>query len=439
MSRPLRIHADWERLNEGGTEERSCFAAVGILANNIWLTEGRDALANRLRQAPLLSAYHLAEWLAFHWWRLRWEPRPRTATMEWRLAHKMSNIGGGYVWPNITIFSDGERTALIARPSKEKPDAPFRYIANTAAIMPSSDFESEIDSFMEQVLGRLESEGVKETNLSKLWAEICAERKDSGLSQIRKLEALMGCDPEEVEGSLVSRLISDAKILSISGIEELAADYAHLSGHHLPSATELADIANKVGFCTHPKDRVNLARNAEQQHSQIPAWSIGADTARALREQEKLGAEHISDKLLAQMLAVDQNSLHQHAEPPPSDVSFLLEHPGDESRIVLRQKWQTGRRFELARLLGEHLMSTGKGFLPATRAYTYRQKAQRSFAAELLSPFGAIMEMLQGDYANENLGDVAERFQVSELTIRTQLVNHGILEREDLELELAAA
>lgn len=437
MSRALRIIAEWESLNEGGAEERSCFAAVGIQAHNIWLTEGRDALANRLRQSPLLSAYHLAEWLVFHWWRLRWEPR--ATTLEWRLAHKMSNIGGGYVWPNITIFSDGERTALIARPSKEKPGAPFRYIADMAAVMPSFDYESEVDSFIEQVLGRLESEEVKETNLSKLWAEIGAERKDPELSQIRKLEALMGRDPEEVDGSLVSRLISDAKILSMSGIEELVADYPHLFGQHFPSAIELADIADKIGFCSHPNDRVNLARNAEQQHGRIPAWKIGADTARALREQEKLGDEPISDKLLAQMLAVDKKSLHQHAEPSPSDMSFLLERLGNESRIVLRQKWHTGRRFELARLLGEHLMNTGKEFLPATRAYTYRQKAQRSFAAELLSPFGAIMEMLQGDYANENLGDVAERFQVSELTIRTQLVNHGILEREDLELELAAA
>ena len=436
MSRLLRIFADWESLNEGGAEERSCFAAVGIQANNIWLTEGKDALANRLRQAPLLSAYHLAEWMAWNWWRLRWEPR--AATMEWRLAHKMSNIGGGYVWPNITLFSDGERTALIARPSKEKTEAPFRYIADTAVVMPSSDYESEIDSFMEQVLSRLETEKIKETNLSKLWTEICFERKDPELSQIRKLEALMGRDPAEVESDLIARLISDANILSMSGIEELAADIAHLSGHHLPSATELTDIAKKTGFCTHPNDMVNLAWKIEQQQSQVPAWSIGADRAKALREQEKLGDGQISDKFLAKMLAVDPKSL-QYAESSPPDVSFFLEQPNDESRIVLRPKWHEGRRFELARLLGDHLMSTGKVFSPATRAYTYRQKAQRSFAAELLSPFGTIMEMLQGDYSEENLSDVAKHFQVSELTIRTQLVNHKILEREDLELELAAA
>ena len=72
---------------------------------------------------------------------------------------------------------------------------------------------------------------------------------------------------------------------------------------------------------------------------------------------------------------------------------------------------------------------------PATRSYTYRQKMQRSFAAELLSPFEAVDEMLGGDYSIENQQDVAEYFQVSEITIRTLLVNHNRLEREELDLD----
>jgi Zn-dependent peptidase ImmA (M78 family) len=75
------------------------------------------------------------------------------------------------------------------------------------------------------------------------------------------------------------------------------------------------------------------------------------------------------------------------------------------------------------------------------RACTYRQKMQRSFAAELLSPYAAEDEMLNNDYSVENQKDVAEHFKVSELTIRTPLVNHGRLGREDFdgEFEVAAA
>ena len=64
---------------------------------------------------------------------------------------------------------------------------------------------------------------------------------------------------------------------------------------------------------------------------------------------------------------------------------------------------------------------------------------QRSFAAELLSPFESVDDMLEGDYSIENRQDVAEQFNVSEWTIRTLLVNHHRLEREDLEdFDLAA-
>ena len=44
--------------------------------------------------------------------------------------------------------------------------------------------------------------------------------------------------------------------------------------------------------------------------------------------------------------------------------------------------------------------------------------------------------MLQGDYSQERQLDVAEHFGVSEITIRTQLVNHKILDRDDLEIDV---
>ncbi len=60
---------------------------------------------------------------------------------------------------------------------------------------------------------------------------------------------------------------------------------------------------------------------------------------------------------------------------------------------------------------------------------------QRSFAAEFLSPFEAIDTMLEGDYSPENQLEVANPFKVSEMTIRTLLVNHHRLEREELDDE----
>jgi hypothetical protein len=96
LSNLLKIEADWETLERGSREERACFAALGIQYGDVWLTRADDSFVNRLRDKVHLSAYRLAEWLAWNWWRLRWEPK--SSRNQWALAHRMTTIGGGYVW-----------------------------------------------------------------------------------------------------------------------------------------------------------------------------------------------------------------------------------------------------------------------------------------------------------------------------------------------------
>lgn len=431
MQRTWEIVANWEPLNGGSDEERGCFAALGIQARGHWLTEGRDALANRLRQAPLLSAYHLAEWLAWNWWRLRWEPR--SSTEDWAFAHKMSNIGGGYIWPNITIFSDGERTTLVAKATEERSQTPFRYISNIAAVISSLEFENGVDDFVEQVLGRLGDEGMRDTNLAHIWSDLGIERQTLDLTRMRKLEALLGQDPDESDTHVINRLVADAEQLSMAAVEELAADSGLSRSAPVPSAAELTDVAKLHGFSASFDDsmRVSIPK-ADMNRGHTAAWKLGAEAAKALRQQATLGDDPITDSRLVDLLGVEKAALTPGGSANLG-ISFALDRGNNESSIFLRSKWPTGRRFELARLLGDRLTATQGILYPATRAYTYRQKVQRSFAAELLSPFLAVFHMLNGDYSSENQLDVAGYFQVSPLTIRTQLVNHQILEREDLD------
>ena len=430
MNKGWKICAEWETLDTGSEEERSCFAALGIQANGRWLTEGRDALANRLRQSPLLSAYHLAEWFAWNWWRLRWEPR--ASNPDWSFAHKMSNIGGGYIWPNITIFSDGERTALLAKAARERIETPFRYITEAAAILPSGQFEAVVDEFVGQVLERLDAQGVGPTNLSCLWSDVIAERGDPELSRIRKLEALMGKQPDDLGEDEIGEFLDSANRFGISAAEEIAADQGHAPAPAPVSASGLLEVA-QGGFTAKPSEMVRLCHAPESRNrpADIPAWRLGADMAKALRDQEALGDAPLANARLAEFLATEKG-IADASKKTELGISFLV-YSNAEAHIALRSRWESGRRFELARLLCDHLMHPDDRLSPATRASTYRQKVQRSFAAELLSPFTTVMNMLQGDYSQESLLDLAQHFNVSEMTIRTQLVNRGILEREDLD------
>lgn len=435
MSLSWNIEVDWEPLDSGPAEERACFAALGIRAHERWLTEGHDSIANRLRHRPLLSAYHLAEWAAWNWWRLRWEPR--SGASEWLQTHRIASIGSGYIWPNVTIFSDGERTALVAKPTVERRETPFRYISDFAAVIPSSQFESGLDEFFEKVLNRLDSEGVQVTNFHSVWQSLCEERGTPKLAKIRKFEALLGVEPDEANQSVLEQLIVDAEEFTLAAVEEIAAD--HDRSGHATTVSQLKDIARQTGHDVVPKDTVRLPTGfGLPLRSDVPAWKLGSAAANTLRQQERLDTKLISDKLLTRLAGTSKDALGDR--PQGANLSFAIDENINKGRIVLRSKWHTGRRFELARLLGDRLLAPrGNRLFPATRSYTYRQKMQRAFAAEFLSPFELVEEMLAGDYSMESQRDAAEHFEVSEMTIRTLLVNHNRLEREELDGDFEVA
>jgi hypothetical protein len=436
MRGKLTITAEWERLDEGLPEERACFAAIGIYRGDVCLTEGHDGYVKRFRTAPLLSAYHLAEWLAWNWWRLRWEPN-RPGTVDWSLAHRLATIGAGYVWPNVTIFSDGERTALIAKPTTERATTPFRYISDGVAVVPSRHFEGTLDEFIEQVRGQLREERVTDTNLDRIWNEVRDERQDPEATLRRKIEALLGQEPGAGDEATIERLIEDGKTLGGSAMNEVAAD--HHPGGELLTADVLCEIAADAGFDTSPRDVVRLKPGSGlPRAAEVPAWRLGATAAQMLRDQEHLGSDLIDNITLAKLAGVEARALQERTIG--RQISFALDKGPTRGRVVFRSKWEQGRRFALARLLGDRIVNSSGGQLfPATRAPTYRQKMQRSFAAELLAPFGAVDEMLAGDYSLENQQDAADHFNVSDRTICTMLVNHGRLEREELEAEFEVA
>jgi hypothetical protein len=435
VSGMLAITAAWEQLAEGEPEERACFARIGIRYDRTWLTDAHDTYVNRIRNAPLLSAYHLAEWLAWHWWRLRWEPRTRSD--KWAFAHKLSTIGEGYIWPNITIFTDGARTALLAKPTNQRLNTPFRYINDLVAIVPAREFENAVDQFIEQVRGQLREEAIASTNLDLIWDDVRKERAEVQKTRYRKIEALLGCDPDEPNEEVVNRVLADGAAVGESGMEEVAAD-ADQGG--TPSTVEsLEAIAKDRGFDASPGDAVRMPIGTSlPSRDETPAWKLGADLAGILRAQEHLDGDCVSNQKLAELAGVDVDAVKKCITG--GAMSFALDCGPESGRVVLRSKWPTGRRFELARLLADRLANPSEDRLyPATRAYTYRQKMQRSFAAEFLSPFDAVDRILAGDYSMESQCEVAKHFQVSDLTIRTLLVNHRRLDREELDEEFDVA
>lgn len=431
VKKRLEISIAYERLDEGSAEERASFGLFAIQTPAQSLTEGFDSFSNSLRPGPLVSGYHVAEWFAWNWWRLRWEPRSETD--DWWSAHRMNAIGEGYVWPNIEIWSDGVRTVLSSRASADPEAKPFRYVGRQTVILPSTTFEEAIDAFIPQIIERLRAERLTETNLALLWADLLIERADPMIARYRRLEALMGREPGLIEDGAIDQMIADAEWLGEGAVREVAAEHGINASidPSLLTAKGLDYVAQSAGFPLSKRDRVSLGPQYRLHHDpELPAWRLGKQAAGYLRQQMNLDSEPVSSKVLSAMAGTSARVLTESpkAQPP---VSFSLETERDDSGlVVLPFRRETGRRFALARILGDHLMHRQGALHVATHAATYRQKAQRSFAAELLAPIDAIDDFLDGDYSEERQQDAADYFNVSPVLINSTLKNHRRIDHD---------
>lgn len=426
-------------LDHGPAEERAGFGLLEINVNGRQMTEGYDEYAQGYAAGPRVSGYHFAEWLVWNWWRLRWEPGPPenlgpAIPRRWDEAHRTATIGEGYVWPNVVISSDGFRCAVMAEPSKETTAVPYRYLgAARMEVVAAGDLETAIDRFTRQILDVIDGAELRATNLHRLWDDLSTERNDPDIARFRRLEARLGFDPDEIDERTVASRLDDARVIGDYAVEELAAHAAHLgTGTNVVSASELRQVSRRHGFEANANDAVRLSLE-KQNWAECPARQIGEGAARAVRVQESLGFEPISNSRLADLAGTTVNAIENISERS-NRLSFSIAEDGQRSRVALRPKWETGRRFDLARLIGDRLLDGAEPLSPATQSHSYRQKAQRAFAAELLSPYEAVADMLGTDTSEEHQAEAAEHFQVPPLAIWTMLVNKGHVSQESAPL-----
>ena len=418
-------------------EEKVTGAHIKVAVNGTGLTNfvrNQDSGSDEPGSAPYLSAYPLATWLAWNWWRLRWEPRYDGAfkNSKWLGAHNMQRAGAGFVWPDITFACDGWRMLVVAKSTPEHPGRPIRYVTDNISLITADSFENGVDEFFDATLSKLREYSIMDTELHECVEELRAERDDEELSKYRRLEAMLGHDPDDGDEQIVSRLIADIENMTESAIHELAALGA--SNKRIPSIDELRALAKKSGFSSNLADTVTpLGESELPQYGAGPAWERGVAAARALRERERLGSdEPLDDRRLAEMAGVSVQAL-QHLERA-SEFAYAIAMEGDERRIVQRSKWSTGRRFDIARLIGDRVAIQGE--LPlrtATWMSTYRQQLQKAFAAELLAPIEAVDAFLAGQYDEERQQEAADQFMVSPMLINSLLKNNNKIERSEYE------
>ena len=340
-----------------------------------------------------------------------------TPNHSWRIAHEMAAAGYGYLWPQLFFAFDGESMHVWARQSAPDAQAAVRYLLDAHHAIPGSAFEHTLDEFMAHVIARLDAVDVHRTTLHDLWHEIMEERHDADLAAYRRLEAMLGFDPDECPAELHQKFASLIPRAGAAAITELAPVCASAD----PGATleRVLAFANAEGLEGH----IDLANPLSDSIATVPtpAWQRGRALARRVRAAVGLNGIAVADKLLCELVNLP---MERHSTPKTLPglaplLSMAIRHgESRQLKFLLRKRNKPGRRFELARLLGDALMAdTNDRWLPVTDAKTARQKMQRAFAIEFLCPIQSLTEFLGDDFSSDATEEAAEHFGVSHTAV----------------------
>lgn len=419
---------DWIGRADAGDPAVSTLGALTIEGGGVrpWvLTRVEDTLAASVRPHIRVPAVQLAEWLLVHWWRLRWESDSSRTETSWVYAHRMSSISRDVPWPALELSSDGESVQLRMEPEPMADVAGVRYLERVAVEVPARDFERAVDRFVAVVEQRLAQCTPGYRTLSELREELAEERRRPSLARECRWQARAGLAPGCADDAWVERargLVHD--LGAVSGEDALGTLSA---GDHDLGKLERAIEAMKRSTTSLDLTWATLAERTTA--AELPS-ERGSRLAKQLRAREKLGDGPLSNERLSDLVSAHL-PLRGELVKNPLSGGYRNGVSGGRTRIVWGSTRVESQRFHIGRLLGEaHVLGPEEHLLPVSDAGTALQKLGRSFAQELLCPWEALDAYTdEHGLDDEALSDAAAHFEVSELLVRSTLVNRGKLDR----------
>lgn len=412
-----RFRFDWVDAVPSPDElARHTMAALSIEADGATVTSVLDRPSRSLRGHVVVPLFTVAEWLVAHWWHLFYEIESTGEQKPgFEFRHDLAFAGDGFILPSLTMIPAQERVRLRWR--RHRPEhARIEFVDEGEASVGREELESQFRDLIEAVLERLRSNGMAAEALDSEWAAI--DSLDGEEREFSRAAALLGVDPFDVSDPLADEIVAfwegaDPAIrdeaLAAASVDSLAQVGRWLSG----AFADLEESVNGNGW----------AEVREELPHPPPAepWRRGYDLARAVRRQ--LGAlggrfEFPSRGSLA---------LRPHERRPPSTrIQGLV--AADTPACVLAPKGEAGKRFLLARALGDYLGRTEPGPALLSALATDRQARSRAFAAELLAPSESLRQQLQGGrlVEPEQVDELALEYGVSTEVVRRQMENHRL-------------
>ena len=374
----------------------------------------------------------LAFWFIDNWWRIRWEPAPYAdLNAEWRVAHHLSSVGAGYHWPNVSIWGEGSRVGFAVHADANNLQPSLKFVAQPQlTYVASSTVEDAIDRFVGHVL---EHVGNASDGLDAEYRQLQAERTDPTVVTWRKLEAMLGFDPDDAPDGLVDGLETLTERYGSEPLQEAAlAHQGERATEALNNCIEAAESSNvlvrtPIAFDT--SDPREVGRSSLE-----PPRRLAVSAAKQLRFWLNVPPGPIRNTRLSEIVGTNVDHLGTKRRST-FDVPYALRLRQESgSKLALRSTWSHTRRFEICRSLGDIIWSRDDAMGPLSAAKSERQKFQRAFAQGFLCPFDDLRAYINTDKPGEDdIHAAARHFHVSERLIETTLVNNRVIDQASFE------
>jgi len=428
------IHFDyeWEDPQEAkGAELRATWARLSIKADDIPITQVYDYDSRSVRASVYCPLYPLAEWIATNWWFLFYElDNKRLSRHEtYRTRHNLMWAGEGYALPSLNI-QPTEKYIILQWDKANLPRNGVEFIQEGTAYLQKKYAEEQFTNFINGIILRLESEGVRKSLLQEEWISINSlNRSEQNFCQ---MSAALGLDPFDINEQEERSLLHAAEVLPRTIFEDFLLSTK-------PTSID-SDVDFMTRYLTHfsnlhcpVSDLEQIKTNVFISYNSSTSWEEGHQLAKNMRE--KLGVvnaifrsiDDIGDLFRIPNFTSQAIAFPDNTNPDLFDalVTFSSHQcPG----FIINRTHQKSRLFTFCRALCEYM--TGREALPAMVSATdsERQKRNRAFAAEFLAPSALIQQKL-GDATivdDDDIEELATDFNVSEFVIKHQIENHSL-------------
>lgn len=420
----FRLQFEWEDSPRARAPELDAtWARLEIYADGESITRVEAKRTQSVRTGIYVPLFPVAEWMVANWWFL-WD--------EWRAnrsdpRHSLLAAREGFVLPDLTF-----------RPTETKMEVTWQPTVTTAAARASSDVvflsggfsvipkpvvKEEFRRLVEAVIERLSARQVQHSYLVSDWKAILDAERDPDLKVFCEKAARLGCDPFDIEENIAAE-IEHVGVLLPEPVAEDFCDAIPLKQMTSGAQAVKAFIDDAANSGSHVGGWQTLRNELRWQRTGIP-WDDGYNEARMLRSRLGLSGPITSDFSSFLNEKIGPFEIKDFPFLPRIDAISAPTGTGSPLFGFSSRFREESKKFILCRALSDHLASGQPSLV--TRSDTEHQKRNRAFAAEFLAPAKLLSERInRAIVGEEDIEELAQEFQVSDLVIRHQIQNHDL-------------